>query len=347
MGIKANRQKGLKKLGNKKVQGYVPEALASLGKALELLRRPKKGVVGVPILRVDLKGLETALKAIPKKEREIIEKFWGLNGGTNHSKKISCYLGNDVAYINMRNTAVVALRTLLQLDYMILYDNHLGLVIEKIASKINRDEEKVSDLESAKYLMAFIMFVCNGPKMDFEDDPMTIDTDCNENASFDEYMMLEEIYTAIHNIPDGSINFQLLLNFFEMLDVKDAIAIKNSVGIEIPTEWRNEEIEELRTIAQLRRFKERVFPYGAWNVTSGLIFGNYENRIKLDEFAKSINVIRKDWSKILNFKSSEQTLKISSEVRTLNVYNIGGLEFTDAYEVMFLYLERNLLWKDQ
>lgn len=334
-------------MGNKKTQGYVPEALASLGKALELIRRPKKGVVGVPILRVNLEGLQTAVKALPKKEREIIEKFWGLDGGTNHSKKISSCPANDVAYINMRNTAVVALRALLQLDYMIQYDNHLDLIIAKIASKINRDEEKVSDLECAKYLMAFIIFVCNGPKMDFEDDPMIVDTDCNENASFDQYMMLEEIYGAIHKLPDGCINFQLLLNFFEMLDVKDAIAIQNSVGIPIPKEWQNEEIEELKTIAQLRRFKERVFPYGPWNVTNGLIFGNHENRINLDEFAKSIDVIRKDWSKILDFKCGEQTLRTTSEVRTLNVYKIGGLEFTDAYEVMFLYLERNLIWQGQ
>jgi len=347
MGTLANRQKGLKKLGNKKNQGYVPEALASLGKALELIRRPKKGVVGVPVLRVNLKGLETAVKAIPKKEREIIEKFWGLNGGTNHSKKIASCPANDVAYINMRNTAVVALRTLLQLDYMIQYDEHLDFLIGKIASKINRDEEKISDLECSKYLMAFIIFVCNGPKMDFEDDPMVVDTDCDENASFDQYMMLEEIHQAIYKIPDRSINFQLLLNFFEMLDVKDAIAIQKSVGIEIPTEWEKTEVEELKTIAQLRRFKERVFLYGPWNVTNGLIFGNYEDRIKLEEFAKSIDVIRKNWSKILDFRAGEQTLRTTSEVRTLSVYNIGGLEFTDVYEVMFLYLERNLLWQDQ
>ena len=71
--------------------------------------------------------------------------------------------------------------------------------------------------------------------------------------------------------------------------------------------------------------------------------GNTNGKLKLEEFKKNLDEIRKDWSKIEKFKCGQKELRTTGELRKLNVYNIGGLEFTDIYEVMFLYVERNVI----
>ena len=199
--------------------------------------------------------------------------------------------------------------------------------------------------------MGFLIYVDNGPKMSFEEDPMSIDTELNGAFLFDEYELLHQMCEELARYPDKSINIKLLISFFDMLDFKDVLSIKKSIGVQIPRESLPDEfkyeyiedIEIVRSVSKIRAFKEKIFPYGAWEVTCALILGNADEKIKLDEVMKSMNSVRRDWSRVANFKSGQKSLQTASELRTLDVYNIGGLEFTDIYEVMFLYLERNFI----
>ena len=43
------------------------------------------------------------------------------------------------------------------------------------------------------------------------------------------------------------------------------------------------------------------------------------------------------------FKTRTKSIKVSNGIRTLDVYEIKGIEFTDIYEIMFLYLEREYI----
>lgn len=336
----------MKKLGSKKTtQAYVPENLEYFAKSLVHIRdsRSKGGNLGI-----NMEGLQKAIMALPRKDRENIEHFWGLKGRINHSKKLVSFASKDIAFVRMSNEAVISLRTLFRLDFLYMYDQNAKAMIDHLGKKISKKGMNVCDLEAIKYLIAFLVILQNGPKMPFEEDPMELDTESKPEYTIDEYCIINEMYQTLCAIPEQSINLKLIHNLLDMLDFKDVLAIKKSFCIEvpkdeIPDEYRNVEIEPIYTFAQVRNFKERVFPYGCWKVASELIFGDTEVIAKLEEFMKCLDIIRKDWSKVVDFKVGQRQLRVSHELRTLDVYNIGGLEFTDIYEVMFLYLERNLI----
>lgn len=327
-------------MGKKVTQAYVLENLEYLAKSLVHIRdsRNKGGYIAI-----NLEGLQKAIMALPRKDRENIERFWGLKGGINHSKKLMSLTSKDIAFVRMSNEAIMSLRSLFRLDFLYMYDNNVIAMINCLGKKINKKGMEVSDLEAIKYLVAFLVILQNGPKMSFEEELMTIDRETNPEYSFDEYTIINETYKKLRNIPEESINLRLIHDLLDMIDLKDALAIKKSFCIEIPKEYSDLKIEGLYTFAQIRSFKERIFPYGCWNVSEELILGDAKAIVKLEGFMKCLDAIRKDWSKVVDFKVGHRQLRTSQEIRTLDVYDIGGLEFNDIYEIMFLYLERNII----
>lgn len=333
-----------------KVKEYVPEALKSLETFLENVRQ--QGSKKMLKSRTNLNGLQKAIMLLPKEHRENIEKFWGLTGGPNHSKRMSCRGVKDMAYFEMMNKSIKSLEHLRKLDYTSIYDESVYTLINLINQKLNKDGiSGVSDLECAKYLLAFFVVVQNGPKMSFEIDLMTVETKVDKLCYLDEYEALHQVCQELKDVPDHSINMGLVKSIFDMMDLKDCVAIQKSFGIdftrhfgpdetEILNAFQSDKTEDIHTFGQIRSFKERAFEYGAWDVTYQLIIGS---PVELEEFMKKIEILHRDWSKISDFKTSQKNLRTSSSTRTLDVYSIGGLEFTDPYEVMFLYLERNLI----
>lgn len=340
-------QKGLKKMGGKKVvRGYVLENLKFLAQTLVRIDKTK-GDEKV-YKEIEHAGLEKAIKELPKQERKNIENFWGLTGGINHSKKLGLSGKNDVAFLRQSNQAVRALQMLFRLEYLRMFDKNLQTMLEILSKKFDKKDMEISDLEAIKYLVVFLVILENGPKLPFEEEPLAIDTEINPNVLFDEYSTIKGAVEEFKNVPDKSINLKLIHDFVEMLDIQDVLTIKKSFRIEvhtreIPEELRKEEFEIISTLQHVRDFKERVFSYGGWEVTNELILGNPNVINRLNGFMKCLDTIRKDWTKVFEFKSGQKKLRTPHELRTLDVYNIGGLEFTDIYEVMFLYVERNII----
>lgn len=322
---------------NKKIKVYNLEALKSLREYLNTIR--KDGANKIANTRINLEGLQEAVTHLPKNDRENVEKFWGLTGGVNHSKKMRKVAGKDVAYIKMMRQAAKSAIQLTKLDYVAMYDEALQRLVEFAISKINKEGcEHMSDLQCVKYLVAYIALVENGPKMSFEKDLLIVESKGDEIYYLDEYKAFVGICEALLDFSEKSIKISLIKDLLEMWDFKDCMAIQKNFGIQFCEAMHIDEAEDLRTFGQIRTFKERVFEHGAWNVTCELIMGD---DVKIDEFMEIIPELQRDWSKIANFKTCEKKLNTSKETRTLNVYSIGGLEFTDPYEIMFLYLERN------
>lgn len=216
------------------------------------------------------------------------------------------------------------------------------LLIDMLAAKIDKGEMRISNLEAAKYLEAFVIFVLNGPKLNFENDPLKIDEEIQGECSLADWSLLRELCADINCLADKSINLKLMIDFLEFRNYIDSLIIKKSMEIELPVDCDEEDVEVIRTYTQFREFKEKLFPYGPWNVTSILFIGDPKDEIKLEGFMEELNSIRKDWS-IEKYKTGQMSLQTATELREFNVYTIGGLEFTDPEEVMFLYLERNLI----
>ena len=332
-------------MGKKHTQAYIPENLEYLAKDLERIRGTKSHGTKKPINQEELPKV---IMKLPRKDRENIERFWELTGGINHSKNLVSLETKNVALLNMGNEAIRSLRNLFRLEYMYLYDPNIKALVDQLAEKINKKGTNISNLEAVKYLVAFFTVLHNGPKMSFEENPMKIDSQTDPEYTFDEYAIIHDMYDELKNMPDHYINFELLYDLLDMLDFEDVLTIKKTFCIEmssseIPEEYRKMEIDPIYTFAQVRDFKVRVFQYGRWETTEELILGNKEVGDKIAEFMKNVDILRKDWSMVANFKTKQSQLFVPHELRTLDVYDVGGLEFTDPYEIMFLYLERNII----
>ena len=340
----------------KKANAYVPEALDAFAKHLSKIRIPCKSV-RVPKSQVIPENIPEALNALPKEDREIIERYWGLTGGPNHSERIRLYNFNDRAIFVMRNRANEALKKLSKLELARIYDASVDKMVDLISKKINRDGvSHISDLESIKYLMAFLIVVENGPKLSLEHDPMMINSKVDTGCYLDEYEALKEMCQELEELPDKSISLSLIKSLFEMMDLKDWIAIQENFGITSSNIFQPDEIEALKslginvsgmtahrkiqdimTFGSIRAYKESIFKYGPWSVTSQIIQGD---NVKMEEFIKEVGAIgnHRDWvAKIEEFKTDQkEKLKTSREIRTLSIYRIGDLEFTDPCEIDFL-----------
>ena len=358
-------------MGNKKLKAYDAENLKHLGVCVNRARPEIEGDKETPNIKVNLIGLEKAVKALPKKDRETIERFWGLNGGPNHSKKIGLTQKNDVAYQNMFKEAIQSFRKLFWVDYVNMYDENFNELVQIILKKVNKDNAtKISDIEVIKYLIGFFILIWNGPKMSFEENLLEIDNDYENEATCDEYAIMKYMYVILKAYPDKSVNLKLLIEFFEMLDFQDKLVAKKSVGLEIEYDCRvsceskailetkkkmniasvnaqginPNQVETARVCTDIRRFKERAFKFGPWARTCELIIGNI---IPIEEFMQIIAEIYKKWSWTDEFEKfstgKKVAIRTSSEVRNLDIYNIGGLEFTDLEEVDFLYSNRNFI----
>ena len=324
---------------SKRNKSYIPEAFKAFGLYLENLRQ--QGTKKLLKTKINLVGLEKAVYLLPKEDRETIERFWGLTGGTNHSKKLTSFTAKDVAFIQMRDKACQALSKLNRLDLARMYDDTVDTMVEMVNQKLNMSGcSDITEMDAAKYLMAFLIVIENGPKMSFEQDWMLVKTDVDQLCYMDEYEALNEMCQALQSHPDHSVNFWIVKNTFEMMDVRDYAIIQKSFGFETDVGFDDRELELIETFKKIRLFKERVFEYGPWDVTCQLVLGF---DFDIAALMKDISKLCRDWSKITDFKKAEKTLKTTKEIRKLNVYEIGGLEFTDPYEVMCLYLARKVL----
>jgi len=322
-----------------KTDSYVLEALKALQKYLIQDRR-HTGVAQFKANLINTQGLEKAIKNMPKEDKENIEKFWGLDGGVNHSKKMGLLWTKDIAFNRLRNKALISLRKLSRLEFIAMYYEGFDDMINAVAKKIDKQGYfHISDLESVKYLMAYFIIVENGPKMSFEEDPMSVETKIDKICYLDEYQALYEMCKEVEKIPDKSIKLGLIVNVFEMMDLYDTVVVQQNFGIEIPEEtlklFNPNEIESIQTFGQIRNFKERVFKHGAWEVTSKIVLGK---KVEIQFFAEEIARFCRDWSRLEDAKKGQKQLKTSKELITLDLYNVGGLQFTDTYEIEFLYL---------
>lgn len=336
----------MKKLGKKQQPvNYDRTNLKGLANYMERTRAPMNGG-SLPKLCINLDRLEETIKGLPRKPREATEKFWGLIPGTiNHSFGKS-KLGKD-AYDIMFTNAKEVIKDLLTLEYSSRYDENVASLVEKLAAKVDKGDMEMSNIEVVKYLIAFFIIFYGGPQMLYEKED-SIDTGIDNKAVLDEYAMLLETDNELKGlIPDNSINLKLWMQVIEMLDIKDGLAIKKFARLNISKEDLRtfDEIEDIKVLQQIRAFKERIFPYGGWWVTTNLILD--PTKVELDGFMDRLDLLRRDWGNIKLFRSKTKQVMTSQGERDLLVYNIGGLEFTDPYEVMLLYVARNLIFQEK
>ena len=131
---------------------YVQEAIESFRKHLIKLRSFSKSKK-VPEAQVNIEGLRKAIALLQKEDREVIERYWGLTGGINHSKRIFHHNLKDKALMDLRNRAQEAIKKLSKLELAIIYDDSVEKMVNFVMKKVNLDGGRdAPDLEIIKYL---------------------------------------------------------------------------------------------------------------------------------------------------------------------------------------------------
>ena len=337
-----------KKMGKKKqVVNYDKKALENLVAHIESARQPFKGL-NIPKLKIDREALENTVKGLPKKEREVMEKFWGLIPGTPiQAKDIVKRIGKNLALKNMLDEAYSIVEKLISVEYLYQFDMGVQKLVQEIVTKIDKkDLENIDDISTIKYFLIFLVFFAGGHQMIYDTEgiqPMTQEEE--KVGRFDKYALLKAAWeSTTKNLPDHSISLRLIISMIEMFDVKDIIAMKRYVFLPIEREYEGLQTETVVTFQQIRTFKEKIFGSGPWNMTYLLIYGQQIERGEVEKLSKHFKEFRSDWNSLEKYKKEEDAVMITSKGEvTLPLYEVEGLQFTDSYEVMFLYLNRNVL----
>lgn len=337
----------MKKMGKKKhLVDYDTKALKNLAIHIEKARQPMKGE-GIPKLKINLGELEDTLKTLPKKEREVMEHFWGLIPGTPiRAMNALNRIGKDQALSNMLHGAYKVIEKIISIEFLYLYDTNVKKLIANFMTKIDKSGyEKISDIDAIKYFIIFLVFFAGGHQMVYETEGIQVMTEEEEKTGyFDQYALLRATWeSTAKDLPNHSIRLRLIIQAIEMFDLKDVITMKKYVGLQIEKEYQDVETEDVGTFWKIRIFKEKIFQYGSWDITAMLIYGNKINQEKLLSFCKHFGEFRSDWKTIKRFQKGEVIIATTKGEVKLLQYDIEGLEFTDVYEVMFLYLIRNYI----
>lgn len=312
----------------------IAEALKAAAKELER-KEEKLSSEKLPSMEVNLEGLYEAIQLLPRGDREILEVYWGLTGKTNHSKRK--VTSKDTALKNMIQETSAVIYKMLTIDYLYLFDESSKGLMKTILTKVDRSNTQLSDQDVIKYLMNFIVFFINGPKMAFEDNDNELDQ-CPEEHILYEYAMIQSIWLDFaYRLPPESINLKLLVEAVEVFNWKDVVTIRNFSNLHVDKKDRPTEVKTVGTLGEVRRFKEAMFAYGEWEVTTLLIMRDPKWEVHLQGFTEELANLRGDFDRVFDYAEDMKTIMTSKGKRTLTVYKIGGLQFTDPEEVIFLY----------
>ena len=320
---------------------YDKEVLKELAHQICTSRSPIEGGV-VPEVRINLEGLEEAIKSLPADDRKAIEKFFGLLPGT--TKHIYKKRNRDVAYINMMSGAIKGINTLATIEYMSIYDEDAKAIVEKVIRKFNRTGiEEMSEMECLKFYLIFLIFFVNGPRMVYEDGNK-IDLRHEKNRNFDEYSLLKANWEAfLKNIPDSTINLKLFIEMLQMFDWKDVIRMKRFARIPIKREDdKNVETSQFKNFGDVRAFKEHLFPLGPWNMATNFILNGrgFVDDEELESLSEFLDLLREEWKDGRKFEIETTEIPMSKGTKTVSVYAWEEFAWTDIYEILSMYVCR-------
>lgn len=321
--------------------------LRTLAEELNKIRRPiGEDKALVPIKVEDIYLLEKAIYMMPKKEREALEKMYGLIEGTIPKGKLWRKGHNNEKDIALRNQAVKtydAMRSLLSLDMLYVYDKCFQALVASIVTKMDKPDN-MSDMEAIKYLLLFFVFMMGGPNMIYEEEARSTGWDEENIGNYDLYTLLQATWeSSISLMPEKNINMNLLKEVIGMFDISDIVSMKRYVGLPIGKQNISVSWIDLQTFAQIRKFKEKLFSQGEWVTTEKLIYTQRTTKMNLTPFSDAMKYLRNNDTE--KYREEERTteIELTTGKKELVFYKIGALKFTDPYEMLSLYLCRRAL----
>lgn len=252
---------------------------------------------------------------------------------------------------DLQNQGLEVLTKLFSIRHMVVYDSFTRSVFKTFQKKVLKNTLNTPLIDGFKYLIAFFVFLQNGPKLSFEHEEMQVDTEINgHNTKFSIYAIIEALKVALSELSDNSIDLDLLVFWINNLDLQDSASIKHFCELPLTDDEALQTLIPLKTPNNIRRFKERVFHKGPWYTSSALIFTSVNERpINYRALLKKLIEVKKNrgFKGLKNVQTKEIQLQTYfSGVRVMPEYQITVQRwiFTDLYEadILALYLDENI-----
>lgn len=319
---------------------YVRERLNDIVEVIETVRQWSEN--DVKPIRIDLFGLERAIRALPKEAKKSLEGFFDLTSKKPISpfrrylfKGTKEFIWNRCtpsSVMEKGNKALDSLLLMQQWRFVLEYDSEVRDGAKKLQEKTDLPGE-----EGISFLLLYCMLMVGGKSFFFDSIEKGIEVKKEEIESFDSISL---IVLACEVFKDRKLKISIFKEFFEVF-VPDTLKkeLLEAVGMKIPKELTYiQGTPGTMTFQRLRRIKESLFPKGPWEATEALI----ENRCRK---APGIATLRKkdtyEWRH--SYVSDAYELvgeKTLPNGETIPLYRVRGVKssinFSDLGEVVFL-----------
>ncbi len=233
--------------------------------------------------KFSIKELIGELGKLSKKERDALNKFFGIEGNRHYLKELK---SNDVALQNMIIQASEAAAKLRTAEKMYFYNKRFRDAINQTAAKVHDPEGKYTPLEKAKFAHLYFWFIKDFQYMPYDTsrktdvmEPIEFETEETQFPAIESYVA--EWDNFFSKIPDGDIVISQIIEFIwesdpdldeMMVEFAELEGVNGIKGEHDPFDGKAKKT----MCAAIRKAKERLFANGPWN-------GDY---MRLSEFAK-------------------------------------------------------------
>ena len=296
-----------------------------------------------------IKELKGELSKLSKKEREVLEKFFGITGSRHYLKQPN---PKNVALTNMQEAAAMAAARLRTVNKMYEYNKQFHDAIDKIAKKVYDPEGKYTNVQKAKLAHLYFNWVKDFQYMFYDSELQVVGKPLSEEEQRAEsrvylasgYYVKEWEY-FFSKIPDNDIIADQIVEFAWQADADaDDMMMRFSEltendGIKGSHENLNGETCMVNCL-KMREAKERLFPSGEWN-------GDYMRLSKFAEmpvemvqgllewYKKYRNVFEYESDKCSDYVERKVFLRTKGEIISKAAKLNERFNYVDDFEVIF------------
>ena len=296
-----------------------------------------------------IRELKGELSKLSKKEREVLEKFFGLTGVRHYLKQPS---SKNVALANMQDAATTAAIKLRTVNKMYQYNKRFHEAIDQIAKKVYDPEGKYTNVQKAKLAHLYFNWIRDGQFMFYDSELQVVSKPMSEedkNAERRVYLAsgyyVKEWEHFFCKIPDNDIIADQVVEFLWQSDADaddmmmrfSELTDKDGVKGEHPD--LHGEACMMNCLA-MRETKERLFPSGEWNWDYMRLSKFAEMPVEmvqglLEWYKQYRNVWEYDCEKCGSYIERKVLLRSKGEIIAKSAKLNERFNYVDDFEVIF------------
>ncbi len=283
--------------------------------------------------------MKLAIPKLPNKMQKDLRKYWGIDGGINHRERISKLIVQhkklNIADQNMYYNITRIILTLENIDYMRLFHTKVDEIIKKIAKKTTGEPDETT---AVKYADLYAQTILNGPYIIFDRKfgvQRFEELELESRTFINRAWMLENEYNVIFKkFKDGELIIPAVKEWLENLDICYRVSLLKFFDIKVPDYLKEYEPENVMSVLDFRRLKEKIFSNGRW-ASDGFFFiaRDFKNSELIEDLSSVIDMFIKKHLPIKEGTTEE--FAFGTGKRNITMLSIG----TGKDKIEFPYFE--------